>query len=356
MNGNLDFIDVSAKKFLDEFFLGRRLNRVSVEHITKFLKEELNSEIGEFDDKELQIERFLTFYRSTYNHKSNELKEKYFKFFRNYLLTSNRSEHILQIENLEDKESLINWIKTLSKEEGIKGQNHVFYMHEHHKLDELKIEFDEENESKGSIYLPTEALLMLSKDNKEKSIPNGYNIVKYNPTKEFEVIFRKDCKYIEVRGEYTIVKDFVSTCLKLVKNLFKDASSIFIGNKNPRTKKILGISKIKSDISIEELRKSLNGKYLKISSQVSGSSVVKISMVFDDQKNSEEETNIDFKNVYDKIVENPDTGSIFFSYNGNKVSFRITNKGGLNFVQYVPEDVITYVIYKIISLESKVKL
>ena len=54
------------------------------------------------------------------------------------------------------------------------------------------------------------------------------------------------------------------------------------------------------------------------------------------------------------MLKNPIKGSISFNYKQKKYAFAITKTGGLFFREYIPEEVVTYILHKI-KLSSSIQ-
>lgn len=51
--------------------------------------------------------------------------------------------------------------------------------------------------------------------------------------------------------------------------------------------------------------------------------------------------------ILQEMMKNPVKGNICFCYNKSKYSFSVTKTGGLLFREYIPEEVVTYILYNI---------
>jgi hypothetical protein len=150
---------------------------------------------------------------------------------------------------------------------------------------------------------------------------------------------------VEVRGSFGIVKDFVSTAILDGNNPLSVAKSYFIGEEEDSQK---GITKItRRIIRIDTLKNLLDGSYTKLSSFFSGSKMSKIEATLEDLKNVAEETHPEAQAILKEMVKNPVKGKIAFCYNGKKYSFSVTKTGGLLFWEYIPEEVVTYILYNV---------
>lgn len=73
----------------------------------------------------------------------------------------------------------------------------------------------------------------------------------------------------------------------------------------------------------------------------------KIEATLDDLKTIAEETHPEAQVILEEMMKNPVKGNISFCYNGKKYSFSVTKTGGLLFREYIPEEVVTYILYNV---------
>lgn len=216
--------------------------------------------------------------------------------------------------------------------------------HTHIQLQEKSLLLDGQD-----VYFPCEILLIVASSQNHKSIPSGLEIVNYYPTAEIELIFIKNMNLIEIRGQFEIIRDFVNTAVIDSHNPLSMAQSLFIGECEDAMSYsvVKPISKI---VKIDGLKAALNGKYLTISAPVKGTKTSRIKATLEELDEIDEETHPLIKPVLNNLLKDQDKSKISFRYIGEKYSFGITKSGGLTFMQYAPEEVLTYVVSKINSL------
>ena len=100
------------------------------------------------------------------------------------------------------------------------------------------------------------------------------------------------------------------------------------------------------------LNRLSNGKYLDINAPVTGDQATRIRFSLKGMQNVAEETHPIFAPAVAEAWREQEKSRIGFLYNNNTYSFTVTNNGGLYFKQYVPEEVITYVLLKILQLQN----
>ncbi len=180
-------------------------------------------------------------------------------------------------------------------------------------------------------------------------VTNGLEPLYYHPTSEFEIIFRQDTNLIEVRGEFTVIRDFVNTATLNRDNPFNTAQSVFVGNRN-ETRPNTSLLKPATFVNIDSLKTAINGNYLSLSSAVSGVKTSRITMEFEGLNHFSEETDTVLSAMVEKTIKDPDKTRISFTYNKDSYTFGITKSGGLTFHKYTPENAITYILKNLRNL------
>lgn len=344
--------------FLDHLLV-RRLDRVPPEYLRTFLEDQ------DIDTKDLRTKHSLL--DVLMKHYSIMKTDESFNcafsnFLRDFVLSAGVSEYIIQVRNSKD---VLDWIKTW-KDNTFLGQKNKFEIHTIRHLKERFIEFEkdengifrlserikEDSSNKqeiDKIYFPSDIIFLVASSRDKVSQLNGLKEIEYHRTAEFEIIFRKDVKLVEIRGEFRIIKDFVTTAVMDGDNPLSLAASLFIGEEEDLRNSLIRTTRRR--VGIETLRKALDGSFLSMASIVSGSRALRIKIDFDADLNGlqsyEEETHPTLKSLIQEVQPNLDKGRISFTYNNKKYSFMVTKTGGLRFFEYVPEEVVTYVLHAI---------
>ncbi|MBV6626906.1 MAG: hypothetical protein KI793_28870 [Rivularia sp. (in: Bacteria)] len=338
-----------------EHLLRKRLDRVPPEIIRSFLeKQSVNVDL--IKTKKGLLDKLLG--HQSIMKKNETFNQDFDIFIRDYVLSAGVSEYILQVQNTN---LVFQWIKKW-KNNTFFGQKHKFQIHTSRKLGEGFIKFDKDEEGNISSSLIDEIIPNKNSDNEDTiiSLPNsviflvastldtvyaldGLRQVEYHRTSEFEIVFRKNLSLIEIRGDYKVIKDFVTTAILDNDNPLSMAASIFIGEEEDLQNSLIRISRRR--IGIDALRQTLNGSFLNISSIVDGSKTNKIKIYLDELQNWDEETEPLLRELIKKVQPTLDKGRIAFKYKNKKYSFMITKTGGLRFYEYVSEEVVTYLLY-----------
>ncbi len=129
-------------------------------------------------------------------------------------------------------------------------------------------------------------------------------------------------------------------------NPLSAAKSYFIGDVEDADKSLL--KPLRQVIKIDALKTMLDGSYTKLAALFPGTKTSKLEATLEDLKHLSEETHSTAQKVLKELIKNPVKGNISFYYKGQKYSFSITKTGGLFFRKYVPEEVVTYMLHKII--------
>nr|MDZ8061243.1 hypothetical protein [Nostoc sp. EkiNYC01] len=337
--------------------LRRRLDRVSPEHLRDFSKQQ-GIDVSKLNTKQKLLDELM----SHINIMKDDIKfnQVFNHFLRDFVLSAGVSEYILQVENTD---AVSKWINSW-KDNTFWGQKHKFEVHISRNLGQKNIKFytdkqgnifpeleiegeGQENHSYESeiIYLPSNIIFLVASSLEEVSQLNGLEEVNYHRTSEFEVIFRKDLNLVEIRGEYQAIKDFVVTAVIDNDNPLSMASSLFIGEEQDTRNSL--IRGLRARVGIDSLRKAINGSFLSITSIVNGSKASRVKIDLDELQNSQEETEPTLRELINKVQPTLDKGRISFQYKSKKYSFMITKTGGLRFYEYVPEEVVTYILYTI---------
>jgi hypothetical protein len=270
---------------------------------------------------------------------------KFRDFVRDYVLNAREADYLIHLNN---PESLIDWVKSWEDNKFI-GQNHDFYFHSVYNLNLKFLEGDDANEK---ISFPKTAIFLLGSNHRQKEELDGLDICHYHPTSEFEIIIRQDLDIVEIRGNFQVARDFVSTAILDNDNPLAASRSYFIGELQDKDKGLVKTSK--KVITIDALKLLLNGSYRKMKSPFAGSKTTMIEMELDDLTSLDEETNPIANAALVEMMKTPVKGALSFYLNNKRYTFDVTKTGGLFFKGYTPEDVVTYIIQKI-KLSSNIQ-
>ena len=336
-------VNQSQLEFI-EHLLTRRLSRLPKEILTRFWEQDLD--FSEIKSQNGIVNRIILEYQI--KNKNAQFAEKFKDFLRDAVLTAREADYLISLSN---PSSIINWIKSWENNQFL-GQHYTFYLHTVVELNEKYLEVDQtESKVKDSQYgikkvsFPSEAIFLVGSRQEEKNELNGLEVVSFHPTTEFEIILRKDLDILEIRGPSQVVRDFISTCILDDNNPLSAARSYFIGEVEDVKKSL--IKPIRQIIRIDTLKKLLNGAYKRIASPFPGIKASIFEATLEDLKDLDEETNPVARAILKEMIKNPVKGNISFRYQNKKYSFSITKTGGLFFREYVPEEVVTYIVYLI---------
>ena len=326
-----------------EHLLTRRLGRLPKKILSEFWEQDIDlSEIKSQDDI---VKRIILEYQIKKN--NPQFVSRFKDFLRDTVLTAREADYLISLGN---PKSIIDWVESWEKNQFI-GQNHNFSLHTiidlSQKYLEVELSKDKENSQNkiDKISFPKLAIFLVGSKQNSKEELDGLEVVSYHPTTEFEIIIREDLDILEIRGPFQVVKDFVSTAILDDDNPFSAARSYFIGEAEDVRKSL--IKPIRQVIKIDILKKLLDGAYKRIASPFPGIKASMFEATLGDLKDLSEETNPVAKAVLEEMIKNPVKGNISFSYQNKRYSFSITKTGGLLFREYVPEEVVTYIVYKI---------
>ncbi len=340
-----------------QHLLRKRLNRVPPDIIRNFLETQ-SVDIETVKTKKVLLDKFLEHQSIMVN--NDAFNQEFDVFIRDYVLSAGLSEYILQVQNTD---SIFKWIKRWN-DNTFFGQKYKFQIHTIRKLQKIFIQFDKDEQ--GNIYsnyadkitssissdsedmiisLPSSVIFIVASSLDTTYELNGLEQIEYHRTSEFEIVFRENINLIEIRGDYKVIKDFVTTAVLDNNNPLSMAASVFIGEEEDARNSLISISRKR--IRIDAFRQALNGSFLSISAIVNGSKTNKVTMHLDELQNSDEETEPLLRDLIKKVEPNIDKGRILFKYKNEKYSFMITKTGGLRFFEYVSEEIITYLLYLI---------
>jgi hypothetical protein len=319
-------------------FLRRRLLRVPQDRLELFLLNRGHALGGRVTQKKL-VDLLVEDYKIL--NENNSFIIDFNEFLRDYVLSARESEYILQLSVLK-RIDLITWIYSWPKNK-FKGQKYNFDLHISKDLEKKIIHFDDKH-----ISFPTQVIFLVASHQISRSISSGLDLTDYYPTTEFEIVFRDDLDLVEVRGQHQVILDFIASAVSDTNNPLSDAKSIFIGDSELSKKNSL-VKELNKLVKISDLKDALGGKYQGISSPFPGSKVSRINVTIDEMNETSEETHPDLENILNTLVKDQDKCRISFRYGSEnkKYSFDITKSGGLNFRQYMPEEVVTYIVHKI---------
>jgi len=333
-------VSVAESLEFKEYFLRSRLKRVPISVLMPFVANLAKSEQEEGLKKASQAELIdkILFYCEIRQH-DEDFANEFSKFIRDHLFSAKESVYLIQVPN---QDAVISWINTW-KDEKYLGHRYNFSLHTSILLKERSLLLDGQK-----VFFPSNVILLVASSKKPKQLPSGLDLIMYFPTVEIELIFRKGMPLMEARGDVDVIRDFMNTAVLDSHNPLSMASSIFVGDRedakgNSLTK---SLSKI---VKIDELRKSLKGKYLSISAPVKGEKTSRIQASFEELDDLNEETHPTIKPMLTTLIQDQDRSRISFVYDEKKFSFGITIKGGLTFTQYAPEEVVTYIVSKLMS-------
>jgi hypothetical protein len=319
----------------NEYFLSKRLRRVPLYLLVIFLQGIKGTNSAKSQNE--VVEEIINHYKIMKGNDS--FIEKLNDFIRDYVLSAKESEYILYIQ---DKTLILDWIKSWP-DNLFDGHNFKFSLNTKISLNDKILTFGD-----NSIHLPTEAVLMFATSKNPQVIPSGntkgtFEMVNYYPITEFEIIFRKDSNLMEVRGDYKVIRDFVSSAILNDKNPLSMVQSIFIGDNSSRS-----LVKSVRIVKIDELKTLIEGSYKSISAPVKGNKTARVEVSLDDLSSTDEETHPLFKDLLENhLIDHQDKSDISFKYDEKKYSFSITQFGGLYFRQYASEEVVSYVLANI---------
>ncbi|MGK7931561.1 MAG: hypothetical protein AB4041_09025, partial [Microcystaceae cyanobacterium] len=319
----------------NEHWLVQRLERVNTDILKKFVSNW--QDLKNINTQKELISEVITRLKLLSN--DSEFINQFKDFLRDYVLSAKVSEYILKINNKDD---IIRWLNSLTQKSGeFSGRKYHFFLHKYISLNRKQLD-----DAETSIYYPTELALLMARSKKESYFPDGLKQIPYHKTSEFEIIFRDDMDWIEVRGDFQIVRDFMSTATVSLDNPFSETKSIFITYQKNKTPKSYLVEPVKF-LHISTLKDAIKGSYLSASSPTNGSKTSRISLSFDKLIDSQEETEPSLRNLIVPTIQDADKLKIAFQYKQKEYSFGITKSGGLTFYKYTPEEVITYILQTI---------
>ncbi len=333
-----------SKLEFKEHLLSRRLSRLPKEILAKFWEQDLD--FSEIKSQNGIVSRIILEYQI--KNKNVEFVGKFKDFLRDAVLTAREADYLI---SLADPSNIVDWVRSWDNNCFI-GQNYTFHLHTVVELNQKYLEIDQakskETESQAEIKqvsFPSQAIFLVGSRQEKKEELNGLEIVSFHPTTEFEIIIRKDLDILEIRGPYQVVRDFVSTAILDDNNPFSAARSYFIGESEDVKKSL--VKPIRQIVKIDSLKKALNGAYKRIASPFPGIKASMFEATLEDLRDLDEETNPVAQAMLKEMIKNPVKGNISFRYKQKKYSFSITKTGGLFFREYVPEEVVTYIVYLI---------
>jgi hypothetical protein len=320
----------------NEYFLEKRLARVPYDVLEEYFSKYITAE-KKIGQSKLIAEILI----NLKIHKNNSDFMTFFsEFIRDYVLSAKESQYLLRVTNSSD---VLEWIRSW-KDNKFNGQRHDFSLNTSLTLGERFLK-----DSESNISFPHQVCFLISKSHRKKRIPNGLEILEISETTEFEIIFRKDSRLIEVRGDYQVIRDFVNTAVQEMENPMKSARSLVIGESSDESRRQYIVEPARY-IKIEKLRLALDGSYTSASSKTSGSHAHRVTIDTTELQNSSQETDPVLRSVIEKVLRDPDRSKISFKYNNKSYTFGITKSGGLTFMKYMPEEAVTYILSKIQSL------
>lgn len=321
--------------------LARRLGRVPKDILTRSWEQDLD--LSEIKNQNDIVSKIIFEYQI--KNKNSTFINKFKDFLRDAVLTAREADYLI---SLKDPKNIIKWIKSWENNQFV-GQNYNFFLHTIVELNPKYLEITKEKSKKkenNNISFPSLAIFLVGSRLDKKEELNGLEVISFYPTIEFEIIIREDLDILEIRGPYQVVKDFVSTAILDDDNLLSAARSYFIGEVEDVKKSL--IKPIRQVVKIDTLKNLLDGAYKRIASPFAGKKASMFEATLEDLKDIDEETNPIAQAMLKEMIKNPVKGNISFRYHDKKYSFSITKTGGLLFREYVPEEVVTYIVYLII--------
>lgn len=333
--------DTQELIFID-YFLSKRLARVPADILETFVATWRDT--SDLKSQKKLIKEIL--FQLSIMKNDQEFILNFKNFIRDCVLSARESEYLLRIT---DKVQVLQWLNSL-RTGSFSGQKYDFTLHTFLKFEEKILEdFEKEENESEPIYFPTELFLLIGTSKNPIVVPNGLEIVYYHPTNEFEILFRGDMNLIEVRGDFQVIRDFVSTATLDRSNPLSTVESVFVGDRS-ETKPNSSLVRPAKFIKIEKLRTAIKGSYLSASSIVSGTKTSRVTLEFEGLSDFGEETDAILQAVVKRTIKDPDKTKISFKYRDKVYSFGITKSGGLNFMKYTPEEVVTYILKKLRDL------
>jgi hypothetical protein len=329
-----------------EHLLTRRLGRLPKDTLIKFW--EVDIDFSETKTREAIIKKIVFEYSIKKN--NSEFLSKFKDFLRDSVLTAREADYLI---HLSKPKNIITWINSWSEKKFI-GQKYNFYLHTVVELNQKYLETEEDNQEgkKDKISFPKIAILLVGSKQEKTEELDEMQVISFHSTTEFEIIIRENLDIIEIRGPYQVVKDFVATAILDNDNPLSAAESYFIGDVEDVKKSL--VKPISQIIKIDSLKKLIDGSYTKLAGKFAGKKTSKFEATLEELKSLEEETNPVAHSVLKEMLKNPIKGSISFNYKQKKYAFAITKTGGLFFREYIPEEVVTYILYKI-KLSSSIQ-
>ena len=338
----------------DDHLLAVRLKRVSQKNLENFYEDAIDKDKDPKNKAKL-VEEIVAHYKIMLN--NSEFQNKFSIFIRDFVLSARESEHLIEIKN---KQAFIQWINSWSKNYYV-GNRFNFYKHIDFKLPKQYLCLKnysvcktnsrlQDDDRQCCLSFPSEVILLVAYKKEGKSVFSVDKLLAIHDTHEFEIIFRKNTNLVSVRGDNSVVRDFFNSLVLDNTNSLSTIKSFFVGDEHG--KKYKPVVKPRLFIKIEELKQALNGIYLDIDAPVSGDQATRIKISLKGMRNIAEETHPILAPAVKEVWTGQEKSRIAFLYNNNTYSFTVTNNGGLYFKQYAPEEVITYVLLKILQLKS----
>lgn len=348
----------------NEHLLKSRLSRVSVKELESFFSNfKVIEDISK--NKEKLVREIVQHYLIM--KQNNDFMSKFGCFIRDFVLGANESENLIEISE-DHKPSFIHWINTWDNNIFI-GKKFNFYKNVYLELgqkflvvsrskegENIKIvnnlsedtQINQQAEDIHSLSFPSSVFFLVAYNQDKKTFFSVDQLVEIHQTYEFEIILRKNSPLVSVRGDQSVLKDFLSSAIEDSQNQLSMVQSLVVGDFNDKRNKTL--VQPRKTIKIEELRQSINGHYLDISAPIAGDQVTRAKLSLKCLQNPLEETHPVFGPALTEAWKEQENSRIGFSYNGKTYTFFVTRTGGLYFRAFTPEEVITYILLKISNI------
>jgi hypothetical protein len=267
--------------------------------------------------------------------------KKFHLFLRDSVCSARDADYVFKIK---DTKELHEWISSWT-ENVYTGNSHTFSLHNTIELPSEKATLCPNNgEEPYDFPYPDKILFILAQSQKDYYVINGFEQLSYKKTNEIEVVIRSEVNLVELRGSYKIVKDLIQTAYKDRIPSWQSANNLQIISPSSQGESIL---KYKTLLEITTLKELLEAKYRKLRSSFSGDKVSAVSLDLEDFKDISEETHPTAQSVLKEVLEDPLSGTLEFKYQNRSYRFWVNQNGGFTFKQYMPEEVVTYIMSKI---------
>ncbi|MGD1902698.1 MAG: hypothetical protein ACFB9N_10715 [Geitlerinemataceae cyanobacterium] len=262
-------------------------------------------------------------------------------FLRDSVCSARDADYIFKVE---DTKKLQEWLGSWTRNKYI-GNSHTFSLHKIIELSPEKASLcPGEGEQVSHFPYPDKILFVISQSQKDYYVTSGFDQLAYKKTNEIEVVIRSEVNLVELRGPYKIVKDLIQAAYKDRIPSWRSAVNLQVISRSSQSESIL---KYKMRLSITRLKELLVANYRKLTSSFSGDKVSAVSLDLEDFQDISEETHPAAQSVLAEALEDPSSGTLEFKYQDKRYRFWVNQTGGFTFKQYMPEEVVTYIMSKI---------